>query len=656
MSELTSSERKHFEQIFQFLEEKRLEKTKVDFWIPEIWNEIGYRNAEKKQSGQIKVNPFHYFFELFQYISNGSNNQNDKQTLEYREATIYSSLVRYTAAWDYNRDGHIESGTFLRMVILVPLLKKMGVNILYLLPVNEYSDRYPKGDLGSPYAVKNYFHLDANLHDPLLDDLKGFTIHQEFKALVEACHMQGIKVVQDFIPKTAARNSALIYDHPDWFYWIYKKYESGFQPPKIPGLGVFEECTHDHLERVYTAPETEEHLRKFSFSPDVINPELWDKLKKQSKQTGEDLLELIEKEFEITTAPAHSDWINDEQPVWTDITFLRFYLDEAPEVRPYLHTHQPPYVLFDTIKSNVFPGEMPNHSLWDILEEVITFNLLEYGVDGFRIDIGHALPVSLLQHLFHIVREKKPDAILISEELFNKNHKRTFEYGYTMMLGSGWEMMTRVNKPDLIDYIKELPSLKLPIFACAETADTPRIVSRPGGVKLARAMAVFNHFLPNGVPFITTGQEVNERQPLNCGLSDNTGGESIPRAFFNKMIIDWTNQGAPAMIHLLKRLDTCKKRHRDLLLAENFFVADSPEDLVVYGYENEENVLLLCLNIGAQRTCVTLNQFVSSCFSYDMMIHTEEQVAEQSVNHSELMAINPLQAAIFSGMKNVESV
>jgi glycosidase len=654
MSELTSSERKNFEQIYRFVEEKRLEKNKVDFWIPKIWNEIGYRDTEVEQSGQIKVNPFHYFFELFQYISDYSNNPNDKHALEYREATIYSSLVRYTAAWDYNRDGHIESGTFLRMIILLPLLKKMGVNILYLLPVNEYSDMYPKGDLGSPYAIKNYFHLDANLHDPLLDDLKGFTIHQEFKALVEACHMQGIKVVQDFIPKTAARNSALIYDHPDWFYWIYKKYESGFQPPKIPGLGVFEECTHDHLERVYTASETKEHLRKFSSSPDVINPELWDKLKKQSKQTGEDLLELIEKEFEITTAPAHSDWINDEQPVWTDITFLRFYLDEAPEVRPYLDSYQPPYVLFDTIKSNVFPGKMPNQLLWNLLEEVITFNLLEYGVDGFRIDIGHALPVSLLQHLFHIVREEKPDAILISEELFNKNHKRTFEYGYTMMLGSGWEMMTRLNKPDLIGYIKELPSLKLPIFACSETADTPRIVSRPGGVKLARAMAVFNHFLPNGVPFITTGQEVNERQPLNCGLSDNTGGESIPRAFFNKMIIDWNNQGAPAMIHLFKSLDTCKKKHRDLLLVENFFVADSPEELVIYGYENEEHVLLLCLNIGDQRSYVTLNHIVFSYFSYDMMIHTEEQIAKRSVNHSELIRINPLQAVIFSGMKSVE--
>lgn len=123
-----------------------------------------------------------------------------KERTNLDDSAIYSSLIRYSTAWDYNHDGKIESGTFLRFFILLPLLKKMGINILYMLPVNQYSKLNLKGDIGSPYAVQSLFHLDENLHDSLLDDMEEFTIHDELSALVEACHLLDIKTVVDFIP------------------------------------------------------------------------------------------------------------------------------------------------------------------------------------------------------------------------------------------------------------------------------------------------------------------------------------------------------------------------------------------------------------------------------------------------------------------------
>ncbi len=476
----------------------------------------------------------------------------------------------------------------------------MGINILYMLPVNQYSKLNLKGDIGSPYAVQSLFHLDQNLHDSLLDGMEEFTIHDELSALVEACHLLDIKTVVDFIPRVTAKNSAFITEHPEWVYWIKMQELEGFAPPSIPELGFFEECTPDKLETVYHSQETAAFLRKFSPPPNELHPILWQQLKERAAKTGDELLTLVEQEMGVTTAPAHSDWINDVQPIWTDITFLRLYKDFSPQVRHLISSDQAPYVLFDTIKCNDYPGEEPNLELWDVLEGAVRFNLEKYGIDGFRIDIGHVLPIPLLTRIFDTIKELNPNAILISEDLFNRNHKKAASTGYNIMLGSGWNVMTQINKDNLVSFLEELPELNIHVFACAETADTPRITSR-GGVEVARMIAVFNQFLPNAIPYVTTGYEMNEEQPLNCGLGDNTNGEEISRAFFNVMQINWTNP-AP-MLPLLTELSEFKKDWSQLVKPENFFVAQSPEGTVLYGYMHGELTLLCCFNLSADTSC-----------------------------------------------------
>ncbi|AIQ26711.1 alpha-amylase [Paenibacillus sp. FSL H7-0737] len=576
------------------------DKDVAPIWIPAVWNECKYECVLLEKDGEICVHPYDFLTEHLKYVDKLSWRYSLKERTNLDDSAIYSSLIRYSTAWDYNHDGTIESGTFLRFLILLPLLKKMGINILYMLPVNQYSKLNLKGDIGSPYAVQSLFHLDQNLHDSLLDGMEEFTIHDELSALVEACHLLDIKTVVDFIPRVTAKNSLFITEHPEWVYWIKMQELEGFAPPSIPELGFFEECTPDKLETVYHSQETAAFLRKFSPPPNELHPILWQQLKEKAAKTGDELLTLVEQEMGITTAPAHSDWINDVQPIWTDITFLRLYKDFSPQVRHLISSDQAPYVLFDTIKCNDYPGEEPNLELWDVLEEAVRFNLEKYGIDGFRIDIGHVLPIPLLTRIFDTIKELNPNAILISEDLFNRNHKKAASTGYNIMLGSGWNVMTQINKDNLVSFLEELPELNIHVFACAETADTPRITSR-GGVEVARMIAVFNQFLPNAIPYVTTGYEMNEEQPLNCGLGDNTNGEEISRAFFNVMQINWTNP-AP-MLPLLTELSEFKKDWPQLVKPENFFVAQSPEGTVLYGYMHGEQTLLCCFNLSADTSC-----------------------------------------------------
>ncbi|MFD2334353.1 alpha-amylase [Cohnella sp. GCM10020058] len=606
--------------IAEFLTEQGEGRARI--WVPEKWNTCGYGNIAERREGEILVDAYPFLSAHLNRLTEVGRLGAAAEAASAREAAgdgatalataataatapeadlnnsiIYSTLVRYSTAWDYDRDGRIESGTFLRFMLLLPLLKRMGVNIVYMLPVTRYSTLHLKGNIGSPYAVQSLFELDPNLHDPLLDGIPELTLHDELSALVEACHVLGMRVVVDFIPRVTARNSDLLAAHPDWVYWIRKEALDGFRLPHIPELGFFEECTPDKLETVYRSAETADFLAKFSEPPNVLDETLWKKLKRRAAETGEELLALVEEQMGITTSPAHSDWINDVQPIWTDITFWRLYRDTAPAARPYIREDQPPYVLFDTIKCNYYPGEEPNRELWDLLVAAARFNLERYGIDGFRIDIGHVLPVPLLEEIFDAIRSIRPDALLISEDLFNRNHRKAAAVGYNIMLGSGWNVMTDIRKDNLLAYIRELPELDIHVFACAETADTPRITSR-GGTALARMIAVFNHFLPRAIPFLATGFELNEQRPMNCGLGDNTDGADIPRAFFHEMTMDWTNPRP--MIGLLEQLSETRRSLLPLMRPELFFTPHTPEDIVAYGYRSEAGTVLALFNLGTE--------------------------------------------------------
>lgn len=639
--------------IYDYLEQVK-GKDAWPAWIPSIWNESGYRDVLETQNGELKVDLAAFISHHLRYVLDLSlDYKYEPNQLNLQDSVIYNSLVRYSTAWDYHHVGEIQSGTFLRLTILLPILKKMGVNILYLLPITRYSEINLKGDIGSPYAVQTLFDLDPNLHDPLLDGLDNFTIHDEMAALVEACHLLDIKVVLDFIPRVTARNSEFITEHPDWVYWIGKEHFEGFKPPDIPELGFFEECTPDKLETVYRSAATHPFLSKFTLPPNELNPELWESLKQRSQQTGEELLTLVEEEMGITTAPAHSDWINDVQPIWTDITFFKLYKDFSPQVRPYLAPDQAPYVMFDTIKCNLYPGEEPNRELWDSLINAIKFNLNTYGIDGFRIDIGHVLPVALLDEIVGTIKEIRPQAIVISEDLFNHNHRKAAATGYNIMLGSGWNVMTDISVGNLQNYLRELPNLEISIFACSETADTPRITSR-GGVKLARMMSTFNFFLPNAIPYLTTGMEVYEEQPLNCGLGDNTNGADIPRAFFNQLKLNWSEDRS--MIALFNQLYLNKSLHRDLLHPGNFFIPDPQGDAIIYAYLRGGELLVGCFNLNQEHEqAVDLNQsFPAWSGQFEVLIDSDrDEVREPSSSlspyKSNKFSMTPNQAIILYG-------
>lgn len=514
-----------------------------NYAIPDTWLSFDYKGQHiKVHDGNVLVNPYHFYKTLIKevflakepaplsgYYTQNPVPKNLNNGDWIKASTVYSMMIRSSSSYDHDRTGSLDdknfyglrdTGTFIKTLAMLPTLKRMGIDVLYMLPIAKYSLKDKKGELGSPYGVANFTKLDPLLKDPMTQD--ATSVEDEFKAFVEAAHALDMKVVIDIIPRTNSVNSDLIVDHPDWFYWIDLKDLASYAPPMVPSLKESLPAKKEYFKDLFSSPEVEEHLHKFRKNPKELDPQKWQTLVdvyKDPKNTKE-ILDLVQTNFKMTVAPAFSDHINDPQPAWSDVTYFRLYLDHPLNSQPYLDKlgHFEPYVLFDVAKASYNPGSKPNKPLWNALSDVIPFYQKSFGIDGARIDMGHALPSELITMIIDKAKAIDPNFSFIAEELDPENAKVSIQKGYNMIIGNGFLMEPRIQEGKFNQFVYSAPSLASYVFACGETHDTPRLSARKGKEVLAKMLTMFNFFIPNMVPFINSGQEVFEVQPMNTGI------------------------------------------------------------------------------------------------------------------------------------------
>ena len=579
-----------------------------DYRIPALWNCWGYGATEQVAPRELAVDPYDYLQVCLEQVilparngrslagrslsrirgvqAAGQRSVRDGSKRRrggawIRRATLYSMLVRTTTAWDHNGDGKLhgtrwtETGTFLKSIMLLPLLKRMGVTVVYLLPISKCSQRFRKGEVGCPYSAKNFFELEPELHDRLLGADPG-EVDLEFAAFVEAAHALDMRVMVDLAPRTAARDSDLILEHPDWFYWIDRTTTRKFGPPHVEDFTEWMPKPAE-LKGILAQPGLRAHLAKFRFAPNLTAPQRWRQfIAHCRRKPPRDLLAEIGREFGLITAPAFSDCINDPQPPWSDVTFLRLFMDHPAASVKHLPNpaKQPPYAFTDSIKSSLFPGRRPNHALWRLLANILPF-YQQFGVDGARVDMGHALPPALQELIITKPRRRDPDFCFLAEEFNHALAGRARRAGYDAILGSACFMEPRPREGEFHKLVYELlPGTVLPSLAAGETPDTPRATVRPGGKKFARLAAVMNGFLPNAAPQINSGLEIFERQPTNLGLDVIPPGRfALPPsdpyygklAYFDRVALHWGNAGGRQMIDLIRRASAFRQEYLDTL-------------------------------------------------------------------------------------------
>lgn len=113
-----------------------------------------------------------------------------------RQAVIYQVNVRQ----------YSQAGTLKAVQADLPRLKELGVDVLWLMPVQPIGKLNRKGTLGSYYSISDYTAVNPE-----------FGTLADAKALVAAAHGLGFKVLLDWVANHTAWDHPWATAHKDWF-------------------------------------------------------------------------------------------------------------------------------------------------------------------------------------------------------------------------------------------------------------------------------------------------------------------------------------------------------------------------------------------------------------------------------------------------------
>jgi glycosidase len=119
-----------------------------------------------------------------------------KHTRWSRNAVIYEANIRQATP----------EGTFNAYRHQLLRLKHLGVDIIWVMPINPISVDGRKGELGSYYAVQDYTKVNPE-----------FGTLNDFKSLVERAHELGIKVIIDWVANHTGLDNVWMKSHPDFY-------------------------------------------------------------------------------------------------------------------------------------------------------------------------------------------------------------------------------------------------------------------------------------------------------------------------------------------------------------------------------------------------------------------------------------------------------
>ena len=159
----------------------------------------------------------------------------------------YSTLpARSTPAWV--RDAVIyeifprnfsSGGDFAGITARLDELRDLGADILWLMPIHPIGRVKAKGNVGSPYAVKDYYAVNPD-----------YGTKEDLSRLIEAAHQRGLKVIIDIVANHTSWDSVML-ANPQ----LYKRNAAGEVIPPNPDWT-------DVAGLDYTNPETCRYMRE----------------------------------------------------------------------------------------------------------------------------------------------------------------------------------------------------------------------------------------------------------------------------------------------------------------------------------------------------------------------------------------------------------
>ncbi len=120
-------------------------------------------------------------------------------------AGIHPAWSKNAVVYEVNIRQYTPEGTFAAFSKQLPRLKALGVDILWIMPVQPIGKVNRKGTLGSYYSIADYTAINPE-----------FGTEADFKAMVDAAHAQGLRVILDWVANHTSHDHHWTREHPDW--------------------------------------------------------------------------------------------------------------------------------------------------------------------------------------------------------------------------------------------------------------------------------------------------------------------------------------------------------------------------------------------------------------------------------------------------------
>ncbi|MCK9321275.1 MAG: alpha-amylase family glycosyl hydrolase, partial [Bacteroidales bacterium] len=136
----------------------------------------------------------------------GCNNvKQDKKTKTSYQKTM-PEWAKDAVIYEVNIRQHTNAGTFAEFTKDIPRLKELGIDILWIMPIQEIGIENRKGSLGSYYSIKDY--TKTNLEFGTIED---------FKNLVNVAHEHNMYVILDWVANHTSWDHVWTKTHPEFY-------------------------------------------------------------------------------------------------------------------------------------------------------------------------------------------------------------------------------------------------------------------------------------------------------------------------------------------------------------------------------------------------------------------------------------------------------
>lgn len=379
-------------------------------------------------------------------------------------------------------------------------IKDLGVTHVWYTGIIEHSNqtdysRYGirrdnpyvvKGKAGSPYAIKDYYDVDPDIAVNVNDRI------DEFEALVDRTHDNGLGVIIDFVPNHVSR-----------------QYLSDAKPRGVEDFGV-----GDDRNRFFERNNNFYYIPHQLFAPAIDLGDGKDAyVEFPAKASGNDC---------FTAFPTKNDW-------------------------------------YETIKLNygIDYGDGSHHfypipRTWFQMLDILLY-WAEKGVDGFRCDMAHMVPIEFWQWAVPNVKERHPHIIFIAEIYDVALYRDFIKYGnfdylydkvnlYDTLRGI---QCHNVSAAQLTHCWQTVDGIGANMLNFLENHDEQRFGSKfyAGDPSLVIPSLVISAFFSTGPMMIYAGQELGEQAVDAEGFSGYDGRTTIFDYWSIPSVRRWLNGG-----------------------------------------------------------------------------------------------------------------